>query len=140
MNKNNRKSVIIGAVILVLLLAAFALVYTLNRPTGAGGEKSITIEVTGVDGITKSYALQTNAVFLKEAMDELSLKDVGFSYSGAVSDFGLMVESVNGERALFEKDGAYWALYINGEYGQFGADSQPVTDGDVYLWKYERSN
>ena len=53
------------------------------------------------------------------------------------SEYGIMVEYVNEERASFTEDGAYWALYVNGEYGQYGADAQPVTDGDTYAWVYE---
>ena len=70
-------------------------------------------------------------------MDELSSNGSGFSYSGADSEYGIMIEYINEERASFAEDGAYWALYVNGEYGQYGADAQPVTDGDTYAWVYE---
>ena len=50
-----------------------------------------------------------------------------------------MVEYVNEERADYVEDGAYWALYVNGEYGQYGADAQPVADGDTYTWTYEKA-
>ena len=93
--------------------------------------------MTGSAGNTTEYELITDAEFLKQAMDELSENGSGFSYSGTVGDYGIMVEVINGESAVYEKDGAYWALYVNGEYGQYGADAQPVTDGDDYSWKYE---
>ena len=70
-------------------------------------------------------------------MDELSANGSGFSYAGTDSEYGLMVEYVNEERADYAQDGAYWALYVNGEYGQYGADSQPVADGETYSWVYE---
>ena len=72
-------------------------------------------------------------------MDELSEKDKNFSYSGTTGSYGLMIETINGERAVYDKDGAYWSLYVNDEYGEYGADSQSVTDGDKYTWKYEAS-
>ena len=68
-------------------------------------------------------------------MDELS--DQGFSYNGSDSEYGIMIEEINGEQAIYAVDGAYWALYVNGEYGNYGADSQPLADGDTYTWTYE---
>ena len=139
MKNGNKKAVVIGAAILTVLIGIFAIIYFLNRPTAVVGQKSITIEVTGSNGNTTDYTLATDAEYLKQAMDELAGNGSGFSYSGAGGDYGLMVEMINGERAVFDKDGAYWALYVNDEYGQLGADSQPVIDGDTYMWKYELS-
>ena len=136
--KNNKKPIIIGAVILVALIAIFAIVYSLNKPATSTGSKHITIEVTGSDGLTEDYTLSTDAEFLRQAMDELAA-GTDFSYAGTDSEYGLMVEYVNDERALYAEDCAYWALYVNGEYGQYGADSQPVTDGDKYTWTYEKA-
>lgn len=137
MKKNNKKAIIIGAIILALLVAIFAAVYSSLKPSAAAGQKNIAIEVTASTGDTTEYKLSTDAEFLKQAMDELSQNGSGFSYSGSDSAYGLMVETVNGEQAVYEKDGAYWALYVNGEYGQYGTDSQPVADGETYTWKYE---
>ena len=135
--KNQKKLIIAAVCILAALAAVFAIVYFVNRPAAKAGQKEIKIEVTGSAGNTTEYELITDAEFLKQAMDELSENGSGFSYSGTVSDYGIMVEVINGESAVYEKDGAYWALYVNGEYGQYGADAQPVTDGDDYSWKYE---
>lgn len=139
MKNGNKKAIMIGTIILAVLAVLFVVIYTFNRPSSAAGSKNITLEVTGSKGDTTEYSLSTDAEFLKQAMDELSANGSGFTYSGVGGDYGLMIETVNGERAVFDKDGAYWALYVNGEYGQFGADSQPVTDGDRYTWKYELS-
>ena len=139
MKNDNKKPIIIGAVILVVLAAIFATVYFFNLTPASAGQKNITINVTNSQGDTSSYKLSTNAGFLKQAMDELSEKDSDFSYSGMTSSYGLMIETINGERAVYDKDGAYWSLYVNDEYGEYGADSQPVTDGDKYTWKYEAS-
>ena len=53
--------------------------------------------------------------------------------------YGIMISTINGETADYATDGAYWALYVNGEYGMYGADSQPVADGDKYTWTYEKA-
>ena len=136
--KNNKKPIIIGAVILVALIAIFAIVYFVNKPATSAGSKNITIEVTGSDGLTEDYTLSTDAEYLRQAMDELAA-GTEFSYSGTDSEYGLMVEYVNDTKAICAEDGAYWALYVNGEYGQYGADAQPVTDGDTYTWTYEKA-
>ena len=136
--KNNKKPIIIGAVILVALIAIFAVVYFVNKPATSAGSKHITIEVTGSDGLTEDYTLSTDAEYLRQAMDELAA-GTEFSYDGTDSEYGLMVEYVNEERADYAEDGAYWALYVNGEYGQYGADAQPVADGDTYTWTYEKA-
>ncbi len=137
MKKNNKKGLIIGAIVLVALIAVFAVVYGLNKPATTAGAKSIVIEVKGSTGEVSDYELNTDAEYLRGAMDELAANGSGFSYSGTDSDYGLMVEYVNDERADYTEDGAYWALYVNGEYGQYGADAQPVADGDTYTWAYE---
>nr|WP_243150657.1 DUF4430 domain-containing protein [Pseudobutyrivibrio xylanivorans] len=70
-------------------------------------------------------------------MDDLAEADDSFSFSGKDGGYGLMVQVINGKQAIYEEDGAYWALYVNGEYGQYGVTEQPVTDGDTYTWSYE---
>ena len=89
--QGNKKGIIIGAVILVLLIAIFGVVFFFNRPKTSEGEKTIEIEVTGSDGETTEYDLNTDAEFLKEAMDELSENGSGFSYSGSDSEYGIMI-------------------------------------------------
>ena len=137
MEKKNNKGLIIGGIILVALIAVFAIVYFVNKPATQAGAKHVIIEVTGSDGNTAEYTIDTDAEYLKNAMDELAANGSGFSYDGTDSEYGIMVEYVDGERASYAEDGAYWALYVNGEYGQYGCDSQPVTDGDTYTWTYE---
>ncbi len=137
MKNNNKKGIIIGAIALIALIAVFAVVYFINRPATSKGAKNITVEVKASTGDVTDYELSTDAEYLKDAMDELSSNGSGFSYSGTDSEYGIMIEYINEERASFAEDGAYWALYVNGEYGQYGADAQPVTDGDTYAWVYE---
>jgi len=31
----------------------------------------------------------------------------------------------------------YWAIYVNGEYGLYGADNQKIEDGDQFLFLLE---
>ena len=136
-NQNNKKPIIIGAVILAVLLVVFGVVYLVTKPATQKGSKNITIEVVASDGNKTDYELATDAEYLRTAMDELVEDQTGFSYDGTDAEYGIMIEYICGERASYTEDGAYWALYVNGEYGQFGCDQQPVTDGDTYTWTYE---
>ena len=64
-------------------------------------------------------------------MDELKAKG-DFTYEGTDGEYGLYIDSVNALKADYNVDKAYWAIYVNGEYGQLGADTQPVNDGDSF--------
>ena len=50
--------------------------------------------------------------------------------------FGLYILVVDGERAEYETDGAYWSLMKNGEATTTGASETPVSDGDSFSLVY----
>ena len=52
------------------------------------------------------------------------------------SEYGLMINTVNGVTADYNADGSYWAFFVNGEYCNYGVDSQPVNDGETYTIAY----
>ncbi len=93
--------------------------------------KHITLTVTYEDGSSDSYEIDTEADYLKDAID--TTVELG----GEESDYGFYITSVNGVEADYDADGAYWAIYVNDEYGSYGVDSQPVTDGDSFALVYE---
>lgn len=133
--KNNTKKIIIAVVILAVLVCLFGFLWTKFGAKPTAGAKHITVEVVDNNGASTSYELDTDAEYLRQAMDELG--DQGFTYEGTDSEYGVMIEKINGVQAIYATDGAYWSLYVNDDYGQYGADSQPVTNGDKYTWKYE---
>ena len=71
-------------------------------------------------------------------MEELQEDNKDFSFSGTEGDYGLMIDTVNDVKADFNVDGAYWSIYVNGEFGNYGIDDQPVTDGDTYGITYTK--
>ena len=127
-SKKGNKKIIIGAVALVAVVAILAIVYVAFREKPVEGSKAITIEVTGKSGEMKEYQVRTDAEYLRQAMEEAE----GLTFSGAESEYGLMVDTVNGDLADYNADGAYWGFYVNGEYCNYGIDTQPVEDGDVF--------
>lgn len=134
--QSDRKKIIIGAVILVVLLAAFAIIYVVFGPKAAQGSKEYILKVVDDNGETTEYTGHTDAEYLRGALEELEKSD-DLTIEGEESDYGLFIDTVNGVTADYSKDKAYWALYVNGEYGNYGVDSQPLTDGDIYSLVYE---
>lgn len=131
----NSKKIIVGVVALVVLLTLVIGVYLKFGPQATEGTKAYEVTVTDNNGDVTTYNGTTDAEYLSELMDEL--KDDGFTYEGSTSDYGLFINSINGLAADYDNDGAYWAIYVNGEYGQYGADAQPVADGDSFGFVYE---
>lgn len=132
MENSNRKRVILASIVLVMLIAAFAVIYTVFREKPVEGGKSIVIEVVNKEGESSTYRLATEAECLRQAMEEAE----GLTFSGTESEYGMMVETVNGETADYSVDGSYWAFYVNGEYCNYGIGEQPVKDGDMFSIVY----
>ena len=102
-----------------------------NQNVLGEGKTSFTLNITFKDGREKTYTINTNKTIVGEALTELGL------ISGTVGDFGLMIETVDGETVKFEDDGKYWAFYINGEYAMSGVDTTDITAGASYALKVE---
>ncbi len=133
---NKKRSYIIGISSIIVCMIVLALVYIKFSPKPVtGGQKAYTLEVT--DG-NKSidYSGKTDAEYLSGLLAELK-NTADFDYESTESDFGTYITSVNGIKADEGKK-TYWAIYVNGEFGQHGADSQPVSDGDAYALKLEK--
>ena len=125
---NNKTKGLLAAMILVVLIAAAAVCYAVFAPKPVEGAKSVTIEVVDDAGESTVYDVQTDAEFLRQVMEEAE----GLTFSGAESEYGLMVDTVNGVTASYEENGAYWSFYVDGEYCNYGIDTQPVEDGQAF--------
>ncbi|MDO4475796.1 MAG: DUF4430 domain-containing protein [Lachnospiraceae bacterium] len=90
------------------------------------GSKSFTLEVVDLDKKELSATIKTDAATVGEALLDLEIVD------GEDSDFGLYVTTVNGLTLDYDKDGKYWAFYIDGEYASTGVDSTDIEEGKVY--------
>ena len=133
----NKKKVILGSGILVVLIVAMTLIWTNFREKPVEGSKAITIEVVDSKGESEKYELKTDAEFLVEAMEEA--KQQGLTYEGEEGQYGLSISTVNGERADYTLDGAYWGFYVNDEYCNYGIEEQPVEDGDAFKIVYTKA-
>lgn len=115
-----------------VLIAVLAFVYLTFGARPAAGEKLVTIEVISQTQETVTYSLHTDAEYLRQAMEETE----GLTFSGTEGSFGLMIDTVNGVRADYRLDHAYWSILVNGEYASYGIDTQPVADGDAFTIAY----
>lgn len=128
----NRKKLAIAAAVVVAAAVIFGVIYLCFAPKAAEGSKRLTIEVVDDTGASKVFTVHTDAEYLREALEETK----GLTVEGTESDYGLMVETVNGVTADYNADGAYWAFYVDGEYCNYGVDEQPVMDGESYSIVY----
>ena len=94
---------------------------------------TVTIEITDDKGekTSKEYSSST-AKTLADILKENDLVE------GEESEYGLMITTVNGVKADYNTDGAYWALYKNGEYMMTGADGETLEAGAVYGLVYTK--
>ena len=90
-------------------------------------EKSFKFQAVDLDGTKKEFDVKyDNEKTVGEA-----LKNEGL-ISGEEGQYGLMVDTVDGQKYDYTADGAYWAFYVNGAYANSGVDTTPIKDGEVY--------
>jgi len=120
--------------ILVLLAAVLIFAAACGSANSATAQsqhkKTFTLEVTDDTGNVSSQTIITTeetvgAALVKEGVIE-----------GTESEFGLMVMYVNGLRADYDEDGAWWAFYINGEMAMAGVDTTDIDEGETYAFVY----
>lgn len=95
------------------------------------GETEFIFTVTDVDGKETKFQIHTDKKTVGEALIELNLIE------GEDGPFGMYVKTVNGDTFDYDKDGKYWAFYINGEYAASSADLTDITEGATYSFKVE---
>ncbi len=129
--KNNKK--MLGAVAAlaaaILLLAG---VYFITRPATTGEKKDISIVIVYQDGTEKNIQCTTTAEYLIEVLLE---KELVSGYDSV--EYGYTIVSVDGIALDWERDKAYWALYVGDSYATAGASFIPLEDGGVYRIVYE---
>lgn len=131
--KKNKKG-IIAAIVFAVVLVVLGGVYFFTKPKTQEGAKDVTIVVVNKVGEESEYEVKTDAEYLIDAMKDA--EELGLTFDGDDSEYGLMVTIVNGEEAVFANDNAYWGFSVNGNYCEYGVSEQPVADGDEFEIKY----
>ena len=121
---------ILWVIIAVLLVAALAVAYFLTRPSGNDDLKDFTLVIVHKDGVEKKMEMRSDAEFLGPVLQEKGIIE------GDMGDYGLYIKKVDGEKAVFEEDGAYWAFYVGDAYAPLGIDQTPIEAGVIYKLVY----
>lgn len=150
--KNNRLFKSLSLILCIVLIAAMALcasgcaddkdknkkkssVSTVQKidgnVLGEGDTKFYFVVVDGKKNETK-FEINTDKKTVGAALQELDLIE------GEQSDYGLYVKTVNGITLDYDKDGKYWAFYIDGEYAMAGVDKTKIESGATYCFKAEK--
>ena len=82
------------------------------------------------DGTEKEFTYTSDQEYLGAVLQAEGL------VTGTPGEFGLYMDSVDGETASWEDNGAYWAFYVGEEYATASIDLTPITDGAAYKLVY----
>lgn len=124
------KKIILAIVALVAVIGILLGVYFATRPDTQEGAKTFTLTVVHADGSEKTFTYKTDAEYLSEALLEQGI------VVGSEGPYGLDISHVDGEKAVWAEDNAYWALYVGEEYATTGPSSTPVYDGSTFKYVY----
>ena len=89
-----------------------------------------TVIVVHADGTSKEFTYETHEEFVGPVLEEAGL------IKGNAGPYGMEITEVDGEKAVYNEDKAYWAVYEGEEYAMQGIDTTPVKDGGVYKLVY----
>ena len=95
------------------------------------GKKCFAVSVVDTNEIETKYEIHTDAENVGEALTQIGFID------GEEGPYGLYVKTVDCLTVDYDKDGKYWAFYINGEYATQGVDKTPIDETAVYTFKVE---
>ena len=113
------------SLVFAVLIAAMVLCTACDTAEPQTGAKTITVEiiVDGADTVTKT--IQTDAEYLRGALEEEDL------IAGDESQYGLFVKTVNGITVDDSKQ--QWWCFTKGGADLFtGVDDTPIADGDTF--------
>lgn len=122
--------ILIAAVLVAALAVGMLAAYWLTRPETTAGEKKITVTVVHGDGSEKTFTYDTDEEYLGAVLVDAGL------IQGNDGPYGLEMHTVDGEKADWNENKSYWALYIGEEYALTGVDSTPIADGAVFKLVY----
>ena len=122
------KTKLLGICALLLLAGAMLFAYFTFREGTQTGSKHVEISVIDNSGSVICYTVGTDALYLQQVMEQA--EGLIFEMEDG------MVHTINGVRADYVLDRAYWSFYVNDDYCSYGIAQQPVEDGDVFSIVY----
>jgi len=111
--------------VLAVIVIGMAIVYNQFKPEGTKGSKEIVVEVVIPNEESSEFTLNTDAEFLRQALEEDNL------VKGSESEYGLFITEVNGHVAE-EANQEWWCITKNGELINEGVDNIAIADEEHY--------
>lgn len=119
------KKTIIAIIALVVLVAAAAVCWFAFGPKAQQGSKTVTVEVTHLDGTVNTFTIHTDEEFLRGAMEQEGILE------GREDTYGLYILTVDGE-TVDEEAHQWWCVTQSGEQVNYGVETLPIADGDHF--------
>lgn len=138
----SKKKLLITILALVLVAALIVTVLVLTNPRakdfvlglfGAEPEavtQTLNVTVVHSDGTEKAFTYTTTERYVGTVLQQEGLIE------GPIESYGIYIQVVDGERAVYEENSAYWAFYENGQYANQGIDQTLITEGVTYSLVY----
>ena len=124
------KKLIIAAVALVAVIGILLGVFYATRPEAVEGDKTITVTVVHKNGTSKDFVCHTDEEYLGPVLVAENI------VVGSQGQFGLYFDTADGEKADYNVDQGWWAIYVGEEQATTGADGIAIVDGGVYKLVY----
>ena len=96
------------------------------------GSRTFAAQIVDLDGSEISFTVKTDKTIVGEALQELGV------LKGEEGPYGLYIKMVNGKPLDYEKDGAYWAFYVDGAYAVTGVDETEIVETSIYKLQAEK--
>ena len=129
-------ALILAAVMVLAMAACSATEAPETTPAGGNSETAapmtFTVTVVHADGSEKEFTYESSEKFVGPVLTEAGL------IKGNAGPYGLEITEVDGEKAVYATDGAYWAVYEGDQYAMTGIDGVKIVDGASYTLKYEK--
>ncbi len=133
--QKTRFTTVLSLIVCIALIAAPVLTTTGcadNHTPDSSVEKNFTLTVTDADGIETVSEITTDKATVGEALIEKGI------ISGDNGPYGLYIKTVNGITVDYDKDGKYWAFYVNDSYASAGVDQTEIKSNETYSFKVEQ--
>ncbi len=96
------------------------------------GAKTFAVQIVDLEGNKVSFTVKTDKDIVGEALQELGVLE------GEEGPYGLYIKAVNGMPLDYDKDGAYWAFYVDDAYAVAGVDETTIVETSVYRLQAEK--
>ncbi len=117
---------ILSLTLIILMMTGLTACMFMEKPQVREEAVTITVQVVHGDGDVRTFPIKTLSTTLRGALEQENL------VKGEEGVYGLYIHEVDGERAVYEETGSYWAVYIGEEQAMTGVDGITLTEGEVY--------